>query len=101
MMHESQEPTAAIPYYERLIELDPWRPEYHGRYAHVLGIRNQFDLAIPQATRALELNPTLLQTHQWLSQVHGQQGNTALSQKHAAIVKQFQDARLRSNRSAP
>ncbi len=99
MQHESQEPTTAIPYYEQLVEINPWRPEYHGRYAHVLGLRKQFDVGIQEANRALELNPTLLQTHHWLSQAYRQRGNTEQSQKHAAILKQFQEARQRLNES--
>lgn len=89
MHHDGTRPELAAPYYEKLIHLNPSRPEYHGRYAHVLGMRGDFNRAQAEANRALELNPTLLQTHLWLSQVYAQQGNAAMSTKHSDLVARF------------
>lgn len=90
MAHESRNPRLAIPYYQKLIEINPWRPEYHGRYSHVLGINGELELGIQESQRALELNPTLIQSHHWLAEAYSRRGNVELSQKHRAILKQFQ-----------
>lgn len=74
-------------YYSRLIQVQPWRADFHGRHAHVLGQLGRMNEGIASAQRALELNPSLSQVHGWLADVYNRQGNQDLSDHHRVQYK--------------
>src|SRR5258708_33004840 len=79
-------------YYERLIEVNPGRSQYHGRLAHVLGQQGDIRRAIVAAEKCLELNPSLAQSHAWLAEVYRTLGNPERAGLHDAKLKQFQSS---------
>ena len=76
-------------YYERLIESNPWRAEFYGRYAHVLGQLNEMPGAIKAAQKCLELNPTLSHVHMWMAEVYDKSENHVLADQHREIYRRL------------
>jgi tetratricopeptide (TPR) repeat protein len=87
--HESQDFPRARYYYERLLQVNPYRSHYYGRLAHVLGKLGDIQASISVAEKCLELNPSLVQTHVWLAEAYRSLGNQERSEFHANRIKQF------------
>ncbi len=83
-------------YYERLIESNPWRAEFYGRYAHVLGQLNELPAAIQAAQKCLELNPTLSHVHIWLAEVYDRNQNPDLADQHRKIHRRLTESGVKS-----
>ncbi len=83
-------------YYERLIESNPWRAEFYGRYAHVLGQMNELSPAIQAAQKCLELNPTLSHVHSWLAEVYDRTKNPDLADQHRKIYRRLTESAEKS-----
>ena len=60
---------------DRLLSLNPWLSELHGRQAHMLGQSGRLDEAVAAAERAVALNPTLRQVLGWLAEAHRYRGD--------------------------
>ena len=82
ILHDMNRWNEAADTYSGLIKVNPHRSIYHGRYAHVLGRLGRWEDGIRAAQKALEINPSLIQAHMWLSQVYQQTGNPEQSQHH-------------------
>jgi len=87
--HYSGNLQLARQYYERLIKSNPWRAEFYGRYAHVLGQLNEMPEAIKAAQKCLELNPTLSHVHMWLAEVYDKSENHVLADQHREIYQRL------------
>ncbi|MFN9720708.1 MAG: tetratricopeptide repeat protein [Planctomycetota bacterium] len=87
--HEANQLTKARQYYEKLISLNPNRARYHGRYAHVLGQSGDLNASVRAGERALELDPSLLQTHDWLVQMYQLLGDAANANRHQRQLEMF------------
>lgn len=74
---------------ERLVDINPTRSHYFGRLSHAFGMSGQLQMSTAAAERALELNPSLFQTHQWLIDVYGQIGDSDAASRHLRILNQF------------
>ena len=88
-------------YYERLIEVNPQRPNYYGRLAHVLGQLGELPRGIELAEKCLSLNPSLFQTHAWLVEAYRRAGNEVEAARHEAKLKQFQSVKSRIGGNSP
>lgn len=91
-LHNLNQHEKAAETYQRAIAADPHRAIYHGRLAHVLGRMERFDESIAAAEKALTLNPSLVQAHQWLTMLYKQKGDQEKSQEHAKKAEQLEES---------
>ena len=87
--HQSGDLKQARHYYARLIEVNPWRSEYFGRYSHVLGQLGEYEAAIQAGLKCAELDPTLAHIHGWLAGLYKRRGQPELSPKHEEMFRQL------------
>ena len=87
--HESGRIRSARSTYERLIDVNPHRSRYYGRYAHVLGQLQEYSRGVAAAESALELDPSLVQAHQWLQQTYEHRGIEKLAEYHRRMAEQL------------
>ena len=90
--HEMKDLTAAAAYFGRLVEVSPTHADFHGRYAHILGQLGDIDRGIKEANRAIELDPTLSQAHEWLAQVYQTRKREDLSKYHQEMARKLHQA---------
>jgi hypothetical protein len=90
--HDTSDLSAAAGYFDRLFQVNPSRAAFHGRQAHILGQLGDFDRAIEEAHRAIELDPTLSQAHEWLAQVHQLRGAMVESRHHQNMARRLRQA---------
>ncbi len=90
--HDLHDLSAAATYFDRLFEVNPSHAAFHGRQAHILGQIGDFDRAIQAANRAIELDPTLSQAHEWLAQVHQMRRQKDLSKHHQDMSRRLRQA---------
>jgi tetratricopeptide (TPR) repeat protein len=91
--HESGRIRSARSTYERLIDVNPHRSRYYGRYAHVLGQLQEYSRGVAAAERALELDPSLVQAHQWLQMTYEYRGIEKLADYHRRMAEQLTGGR--------
>lgn len=82
LCHETNQLQAGADYGRKLTKVNSWNYEYFGRHAHMLGSLGLYEEAIVAAERALELNPTELQLHQWLAEIHEYRKNVEKAKYH-------------------
>lgn len=90
--HEANQLSRARQYYEKLIVLNPKRARYHGRYAHVLGQLGNQRASVEAGEKALELDPSLIQTHEWLVQMYRLLGDVPNADRHQRKLDLFRAA---------
>lgn len=90
--HDMKDLNSAAAYFDRLFEVNTSHAAFHGRQAHILGQLGDFDRAIEEANRAIELDPTLSQAHEWLAQVHKIRRQDDLSKHHQEISRKLRQA---------
>lgn len=90
--HESGKYRSARNTYEKLLKLNPARSRYYGRYAHVLGQLGDISGGIQAAEKALELDPSLAQAHQWLSAAYEKRSNPKRAEYHKRMAEIFEHA---------
>ena len=81
-LHQSGQMRRARVAYEKLLQVNPSRSRYWGRFAHVLGQLGDDSAGIDAAKRALELDQSLLQAHEWLAEIYGERGDIARADFH-------------------
>lgn len=84
-----EQPGQARSALERLVDINPTRSFYFGRLAHVFGLTGNLQMSAAAAERALELNPSLFQTHEWLADVYRRLQNEAEAREHATMLQRF------------
>jgi hypothetical protein len=57
---------AAVRYWRRAIEVDPWAPTHRLHLARLLVLRRQWQEALPASEQAVRLNPCAPEANQWL-----------------------------------
>ena len=67
--HDTNDLRSAASYFERLFDINPWHAAFHGRQAHILGQLGEWKGSTQAAQRALDLDPTLSQVHDWLAKI--------------------------------
>ena len=80
--HDTNDLQAAAKYFDRLFGVNPAHAAFHGRQAHILGQLRDFDRAIQEANKAIELDPTLSQAHEWLARVYQLRRDNEQSKYH-------------------
>lgn len=89
--HDLGDLVAAADYFDRLLKLNPWHAAFHGRQAHILGLLGKLDAAILEAERAVELDPTLSQAHDWLAKAYELRQQRDLSEQHRNQARKLRD----------
>lgn len=87
--HESGRIRSARTSYEKLLEVNPHRSRYYGRYAHVLGQLQEYSRGVQAAEKALELDPSLVQAHQWLQMTWEHRGMADRADYHRRMAEQM------------
>jgi tetratricopeptide (TPR) repeat protein len=87
--HESGRIRSARNSYEKLLEVNPHRSRYYGRYAHVLGQLQEYSRGVQAAEQALELDPSLVQAHQWLQLTWEHRGIADRAEYHRRMAEQL------------
>lgn len=77
---------------ERLTRLSPWQAEYHGRYAELLAQTGNWDRAIVEAERAVELDPTQIANRELLIFACERVGRLSESRRQRDILQKIQTA---------
>jgi hypothetical protein len=85
LSHDNDDLNAGIEYGRRLIAVNPWHFEYHGRLAHMLGRSNRLPEAIEAALVAAELQPWNSQIHGWLAEAYRLNDQPELAKKHESM----------------
>jgi predicted CXXCH cytochrome family protein len=75
--------------YERLLELNPTRARYYGRYSHVLGQLGDYQGALEAGEKALALDPSLVQAHAWLAEICQKLGDEKSAAHHKGRMQSF------------
>ncbi len=94
LYHEIGKLRLARSAYEELLRVNPTRSRYYGRYTHVLGQLGETREGIKAAKKALQLNPSLVQTHQWLMDAYNQNNDAEAARMHRDIVRKFKESGL-------
>jgi hypothetical protein len=74
LYHEAEDYKQAESVARRLIAVNPYDYEYHGRLAHLLGMRGDYEAAIRHAKESLKLRPVNDQIYGWLVEVYEKLG---------------------------
>lgn len=90
--HDTKDLHAAFKYFDRLFEVNPAHAAFHGRLAHILGQLGDFDRAIQEANKAIDLDPTLSQAHEWLARVYQLRRENELSKHHREQARKLHQA---------
>ncbi len=89
--HEMLDLEQAATYLDRLLPLNPWDANLHGRKAHILGQAGQLRRACISAEKALELDPTLIQVRQWLVEAYDRLGEEQKKQAQLDILRRMRE----------
>lgn len=79
----------ALDVLDRLIVVNPWAAESHGRRAFVLVRLGRLEDAAQAAGRALELNPSIRQTYRSMAELHRLLGDEARSERYSRLFSRF------------
>lgn len=90
--HDTKDLNSAVKYFDRLFDVNPAHAAFHGRQAHILGQLGDFDRAIREANKAIELDPTLSQAHEWLARVYQLRRENELSKHHREQARKLHQA---------
>ncbi len=86
VLHDQFQLGPAEKHLKEFLKLNPWHGSYHGRLAGTLNFRGDKLGAIAEAERALELNPTLTDLHDFLAATYAEIGNEELAEKHRRLA---------------
>ena len=82
MYHENGRLPDALLIGKRLIEINDFDYQYHGRLAHIQGQMNRTAGGLKSALRAIEINPSVYMIHGWLAEIYAAMGDEAASKTH-------------------
>ena len=82
LLHELRAADLAADYGRRLVAVNPYDFEYQGRLSHVLGRSGDPRGAIEAAKKAIELNPGVVQIHEWLANLYEATGDAEAADRH-------------------
>jgi predicted CXXCH cytochrome family protein len=89
--HESGEYEAALGYLDRLLTINDFLSDYHGRRSHILGHMGRYDEALEAAERAASLNPSNPQLHEWMAEVYRRRDEPELSREQAKLAERLRE----------
>ena len=78
---------------ERFLKLNPWRANAWGRHSRLLGLEGEWEAAIVSAKKAEELDPSVPQTYQFLSDAYRQTGNASQRRIYSERFEQIKRLR--------
>ncbi|MCY2963064.1 MAG: tetratricopeptide repeat protein [Planctomycetota bacterium] len=77
----------ALPYFNRLTQVNPWRTEYQAQRSRVLLANGKTEEAIEAAKRVTELNPAMAAGWEWLAFICEQDGRPIEAERYRKIQK--------------
>jgi predicted CXXCH cytochrome family protein len=80
--HDRQRFLEASGFYTKLLDVHAWKATVRIRYANVLGQLGKSDQALQQARISLQIDPTMVQVYDWLSQCYEQLGDKEQAEKY-------------------
>ena len=92
-LHKTGHPKEALGYLKRTLELNPWKATLWGRYAGLLSRDENWAQAIEAAHKALELDPSVLQTYQFLADAYRKRGDSDKSRHYADLHEKIRNSR--------
>ena len=90
--HDAEQFDLALRYLDRLLAVNFFRSEYHGRRAHILGRLGRLPEAIESAQRAVEMNPSNLILYRWLAEACRTAGRTGLHRHYSRLADELEQA---------
>lgn len=90
--HSQDDFAKAEVYLRALMKINPARSLYPGRLTHVLGMQQKYLESMKTAKLALELKPSLIQAHQWLTMAYARQGEMEKSRYHEQQANKLKQA---------
>jgi predicted CXXCH cytochrome family protein len=90
--HDAEQFELALQFFDRLIAVNPYRSDYHGRRAHVLGRLRRIEESVAAANRAIELNPSNPHLYRWLAEAHRVLGDDERSQEYSRLASELTPA---------
>ncbi|MEZ6064315.1 MAG: hypothetical protein R3B90_01085 [Planctomycetaceae bacterium] len=84
--HDAGQFELALEYLDRLLAINPYQSNSHGRRAHILGRLERMPEAIEAAQRTIELDPTSVHVYRWLSHACALAGDQESSQKYSNMA---------------
>ncbi len=91
----------ALTLLNRLLALNPLDATLHGQKAYLLAQANQWPGACVAAEQSVRLDPSLLETREFLIQAYGQTGQAELQQEQIDIVRRMKEALSAAGPAAP
>ncbi len=86
-LHQAGQLRRARQVYVQLLQVNADRSRHWGRYAHILGQLGEHSEGIRAAEKALELDPSLVQAHQWLAEIYAERDDQIRSDLHQRQVE--------------
>ena len=96
--HDRNELELAAAYSDRLLAVNPYHSEFHGRRAHMLGQAGtrgdpeSLKLAIESARKAVELDPTNIRAQEWLVNMYQMANKPEEAEKQQQFVERLKKA---------
>jgi predicted CXXCH cytochrome family protein len=87
--HSKGEHELALQYLDRLLTVNPWDSNFHGRRAHLLGLQGDWQEAIASANQSLAINPLNNYVREWLVESQREHGDPQASEHHAEILRRI------------
>jgi hypothetical protein len=82
----------ALTYIDRLLKLNPWLAQIHGRKAQILERQGQLPRAFQAAQDALELDPSSVDAYEWLSDASARLSKQELALEYKKKARQLRRA---------
>ena len=92
-LHNNGRQGEAKTYLERLLKLNPYKATLWGRYAGLLSRDGEWNGAIEAAKKSMELDPSVLQTYQFLADAYRRTGDAEKSRYYSDKFEKIQKLR--------
>lgn len=92
LLHNTNRGQAALPYYERYLEIQPWNGSMWGRYSFLQGKSGDWKGALESAKKSEAIDPSQPRTYQWLSTIYQQLGDEQQSRHYADLFERIKPA---------
>lgn len=74
---------------ERYARVNPWHGDFHGRFAQTLAQAGQYQRAMAEAERGIELDPTLVPLRRWLAQAYRRAGRHEDARRQEELIQRM------------
>ena len=93
--HEQVQIEQAESMFAQFLALNPYAPRVLGRYSHLLAEQDKWPQAIEMAERSVQLDPSLLQSREWLAKTYELGGQPEKAKAQADLLNRIKAAGLK------